>query len=79
MQFKDVALFYVMYEMHAFYSRQYIYTIYMANQTRRGEARRVRCGAHLATFVYMSRSLAECLICGLPHLASCLACEPSYE
>jgi len=35
----DVAPFDVMYEMHAFYPRQYICTLRMVRQTRRGEVR----------------------------------------
>ena len=35
----DMAPFDVTYEMHAFHPRQYICTLRMARQTRRGEAR----------------------------------------
>ena len=35
----DVAPFDVRYEMHAFHPMQYIYTLCMARQMRRGEAR----------------------------------------
>ena len=34
----DVALFDVTYEMHAFHSRQYIYTLHVVSQMRRGKA-----------------------------------------